>query len=35
VADGEPKACWRAVVEDVHRKPIEADDLAVRLARAR
>src|SRR5258708_6217851 len=27
VADGEPEACRRAVVEDVHRKPIEADDL--------
>src|SRR4029450_7503060 len=27
VADGEPEACRRAVVEDVHGKPIEADDL--------
>jgi hypothetical protein len=27
VANGEPEACWRAVVEDVHGKPIEADDI--------
>ena len=27
VADGKPKTCWRTVVEDVRRKPIEADDL--------
>src|SRR5260370_42052874 len=27
VADGEPEACRCAVVEDVHCKPIEADDL--------
>src|SRR5262245_33409169 len=27
MADGEPKACRRAVVEDIHRKPVEADDL--------
>src|SRR5262249_48032947 len=27
VADGEPEACWRAIVENVHRKPIEADNL--------
>src|SRR5258708_16493642 len=27
VADGEPEACRRAVVKDVHCKPIEADDL--------
>ena len=25
MANGEPEACWRAVVEDVHGKPIEAD----------
>ena len=27
MANGEPEACWRAVVEDVHGKPIEADDI--------
>src|SRR6516165_10227223 len=27
MADGEPEACWRPVVEDVHRKLIEAYDL--------
>jgi hypothetical protein len=27
VADGEPEACRRAVVKDVHCKPIEAEDL--------
>src|SRR5215813_11675925 len=27
MADGEPETCWRAVVEDVHRKLIEAYDL--------
>src|SRR5262245_10667701 len=27
MADGEPEACWRAVVENVNRKPIEADYL--------
>jgi hypothetical protein len=28
MADSEPEACWCAVVKEVHRKPIEADDLA-------
>ncbi len=27
MADGEPEAGWCAVVEHVHRKPVEADDL--------
>src|SRR5262249_61325926 len=27
MADGKPEACWRPVVEDVHRKLIEAYDL--------
>jgi hypothetical protein len=27
VAHGEPEACRRAIVKDVHCKPIEADDL--------
>src|SRR5262245_56724358 len=27
VADSEPEARWCAVVKDVHRKPVEADDL--------
>src|SRR5262245_57719648 len=27
MADGEPEACWRAIVEDVYREMIEAYDL--------
>ncbi len=27
MADSEPEACRRAIVEDIHGKPIEADDL--------
>src|SRR5215472_8962016 len=28
MTDGEPEACRCAVVEDIHRKPVEADDLS-------
>src|SRR5262245_34774823 len=34
MANGEPEACWRAVVEDVHRKLIEAYDFGEALDHA-
>jgi hypothetical protein len=34
VAHGQPEACRRAIVKDVHSKPIEADDLGKALHHA-